>query len=131
MGEWILFNAVNTVGNYQGMHLAAGYTLGAFTPYISFAGLYHVGEHFNTGMFAATEHDATLDAALTSMRATMTGVDGYANKSISLGMRWDLRKNMDIKVQYDHIWTPDSQSTGSFAVYALPFKNEMNLYCYA
>ncbi|MGV7241289.1 hypothetical protein [Caballeronia sp. M23-90] len=34
-------------------------------------------------------------------------------KDISFGLRWDVVKNVDLKVQYDHVWLP-ANSTGSF-----------------
>jgi hypothetical protein len=44
-----------------------------------------------------------------------TVIPNYNNgqRDLSVGVRWDFVKNMDLKVQYDHVWVPND-STGTF-----------------
>jgi opacity protein-like surface antigen len=44
-----------------------------------------------------------------------TVIPNYNNgqRDLSVGARWDFMKNVDLKVQYDHVWVPDG-STGTF-----------------
>ena len=51
--------------------------------------------------------------------------------SASIGVRWDLRENMAIKVQYDRLETPNSSIPGYFSLTHLPFNNTVNLFTVA
>lgn len=44
-----------------------------------------------------------------------TAIPNYNNgqRDVSVGVRWDFMRNIDLKVQYDHVWLP-SNSTGTF-----------------
>ncbi len=44
-----------------------------------------------------------------------TAIPNYNNgqRDVSIGARWDVVKNIDLKLQFDHVWVP-SNSTGTF-----------------
>lgn len=135
LGEWIFFNpGTHMVGKHEGFHLMAAYSVGNFTPYISLARLYLTGERFDSSIFAPTGLNAVLDAGLAQIaNATgwANGEAGFASSTFSLGVRWDFRKNMALKAQYDRIETPNSMTIGSLAVYNVPFDNELHLFSIA
>ncbi|WP_116135460.1 hypothetical protein [Trinickia diaoshuihuensis] len=74
---------------YIAGYATAGLRLGKFTPYLTYA----------------VEH--SLDRPVLSPNLN-TGQRGA-----SAGLRWDFAKNLDLKVQYDRVWTP-AGSTGLF-----------------
>ncbi len=74
---------------YVAGYATAGVRVGKFTPYATYA----------------VEH--SLDHPVISPNLN----DGQ--RSASAGVRWDFAKNLDLKLQYDHVWTP-AGSTGLF-----------------
>lgn len=74
---------------YVAGYATAGLRVGKFTPYVTYA----------------VEH--SLDHAMLSPNMNS------GQRAASAGVRWDFTKNMDLKVQYDHVWTP-AGSTGLF-----------------
>lgn len=122
------------VGKYDGLHLAAGYSLGEWTPYLSLARERRVGPRLDTGAFGATGLDPALDGALAQMRAGLDEAARFADistRAVSVGVRWDLRDNMAVKLQYDRMRTPGAGTPGNFAVTRLPFDNRVNLFTVA
>ena len=77
---------------YIAGYATAGVRIGKFTPYVTYA----------------VEH--SLDRPVLSENIN-TG-----QRSASAGMRWDFAKNVDLKVQYDHVWTP----AGSIGLFMNP-----------
>jgi hypothetical protein len=74
---------------YIAGYATAGVRIGKFTPYVTYA----------------VEH--SLDRPVVSENINI------GQRSASTGVRWDFAKNVDLKVQYDHVWTP-AGSTGLF-----------------
>lgn len=72
-------------------YLTGGYRFGAFTPYAIYG-------------WAKQDSPTTLGSAdpLTAINSIMAGSDG-SRHSWSLGMRWDFKQNMDMKVQFSRI----------------------------
>ena len=77
---------------YIAGYATAGVRIGKFTPYVTYA----------------VEH--SLDRPVLSENIN-TG-----QRSASAGMRWDFAKNVDLKVQYDRVWTP----AGSIGLFMNP-----------
>ncbi|HEX5392439.1 MAG TPA: hypothetical protein VFW68_04120 [Rhodocyclaceae bacterium] len=131
LGEWTQLDSQSRmVGKYEGFHLTTGYSLGDFTPYVSVARYERKSKALDTSAFVATGMDPTLDAAIAQMKAGLDQSAQYANlstRSISYGVRWDLRDNMALKVQYDRMTTPNAMVPGYFAVKSLPIDNKVNL----
>jgi hypothetical protein len=132
MGEWVQVDPDSEMlGLHAGFQLTAGYSLGQWTPYVSFARFDRKTSHLNTQALSSTGIDSTLDAGLAQAKAELDLLAQSADAStdsISLGVRWDFRKNMDLKVQYDHFRTPSSSTPGILSVETLPFRNEVNLF---
>ena len=77
-----------TPGYFSG-YVSAGYRINKFTPFVTYAQAYSLGH------------------------STMVPNLNLGQKDASCGVRWDFRKDMDLKFQYDHVWLP-SNSTGMF-----------------
>ena len=77
-----------TPGYFSG-YVSAGYRINKFTPFVTYAQAYSLGH------------------------STMVPNLILGQKDASCGVRWDFRKDMDLKFQYDHVWLP-SNSTGMF-----------------
>jgi hypothetical protein len=74
---------------YVAGYATGGLRIGRFTPYVTYA----------------TEHSLN--------RPTLSPNYNTGQSSVSAGVRWDFMKNVDLKMQYDHVWTP-AGSTGLF-----------------
>lgn len=74
---------------YIAGYATAGVRINRFTPYVTYAQEHSLGH--------------------------VTIVPNYnlGQKDLSAGVRWDFAKNLDLKLQYDHVWTPD-YSAGLF-----------------
>lgn len=131
MGEWAeLDSQSRMVGKYQGYQVTLGYALGNVTPYATYARQRRLGASFDTSALNPTGLDAQLDAGLGALQQQLNLASAYANlsgSSVSVGARWDMREHVAIKVQYDRLATPNSQSPGTFAVTSLPIRNTTNL----
>lgn len=135
MGEWMLLDTQGALtGKYAGYHLSVGYSIGAFTPYVSVARQLRTSPALDTSALAATGMNPMLDGAITQLKAALDQSAQFADismNSASVGMRWDVRQNMAIKVQYDRLETPNNASPGYLTVSSLPFNNKVNLFTVA
>lgn len=131
MGEWVRVDPdSDLLGLHQGFQLTAGYSLGEWTPYVSFARFRRQSEHLDTRALSPTGLNPTLDAGLAYAQAELDSLARYADDSsqtISLGVRWDFHEKMDLKVQYDHFTTLNQWTPGSLSAETLPFDNRVNL----
>ena len=74
---------------YISGYVTGGYRINKFTPFLTYSESHSLGH------------------------ATLIPNYNMGQKDISAGVRWDFMKNMDLKVQFDHVWLP-ANSTGSF-----------------
>ncbi len=74
---------------YVAGYATAGLRVGKVTPYITYAVEHSLG------------------------RPLVSGYLNNGQRAASCGVRWDFAKNFDLKVQYDHVWTP-ADSIGLF-----------------
>jgi hypothetical protein len=88
-GELASVTVNQVTPGYVSGYLTGGYRLGKFTPF------------------------ATYSQAHSLDRPTLAYNYNMGQKDISFGLRWDVVKNVDLAVQYDHVWLP-ANSTGSF-----------------
>jgi len=135
LGEWTLLDTHSALtGKYEGYHLSVGYNIDAFTPYVSFARQTRKSAAMDTSALAVTHMDPTLDGAILQLKGALDQAAQFADismSSASIGVRWDLRENMAIKVQYDRLETPNSSIPGYFSLTHLPFNNTVNLFTVA
>lgn len=121
-GEWIELDTGSAMlGRFKGFQLTAGYSWGAWTPFVSTAALLRKTPLFDSSRLNVNTAGAApaLDGAATALR---NGLDqssqttDISSRSISVGARWDFRDNMALKFQFDRIRTPGARANGPFAV---------------
>jgi hypothetical protein len=103
MGEWGRINLHSVLGESTGWYASSGYRLGKFTPYATFG---EVKADSNT-----TDPGLTLSALPPELVGPAAGLNAALNsqlgaiaaqRTISVGGRWDFAKSMDLKLQLDH-----------------------------
>jgi len=102
-GEWALRHSHSALGRRAAWYVSGGYRWGRLTPFLTWADTRALSERTAPGLtvqdyppqLAATARmlNATLNQALTLNPVQQTA---------SLGLRWDLRDNVALKLQYDH-----------------------------
>ncbi len=134
MGEWTLFNShAQAVGKYDGYQLTVGHADGDFTPYATLARLRRLDHGMDLSSLNQNAYDAAvpgLSAGLAAMQQSLATGNQLANissDSISVGVRYDFRPNMDVKVQYDRLHFP-SYSGGYASDGMLPVVPVINLF---
>jgi hypothetical protein len=102
MGEWGVTDFHSALGKSAGWYVSGGYRLAKFTPYLTYAALKADSNTSDPGL--------TVSALPPSLAGTATGLNAGLNAALgsiavqttlSVGMRWDFMKNLDLKVQYD------------------------------
>jgi hypothetical protein len=104
MGEWGVTNYESVLGKNSAWYASSGYRLGQFTPYLTFGGVRSDDSTSSPGLTVAALPPNLAQAAI--------GLNGALNsilssspdqKTISEGVRWDFVKNVDLKLQCNHI----------------------------
>lgn len=94
-GEYLDFRGESIAQGVQAWYISGGYRIGKFTPYATYSGQkYH------------TKHEAGIPfPPAQPINDALNAIIDNPNKqnTVSLGVRWDFMRNMDLKVQYDHI----------------------------
>lgn len=103
-GEWGRRNLHSAVGESTAWYLSGGYKLAKFTPYLTFADVKSDSKTFDPGLNVSqlppflAGPAAALNAGLNTILASAA-----VQHTISAGARYDVMKNVDLKVQYDRI----------------------------
>ncbi|MEO5687128.1 MAG: hypothetical protein ABIR54_07175 [Burkholderiaceae bacterium] len=97
------------ISSTTGWSLTGGYRLGKFTPYAVVSKLKVDSSNVNDTIPAGVPQLAPLRAGVEGLIASQN----IAQKTDSIGLRWDAYKNIAVKAQYDHI-KPDG-GPGLFA----------------
>ena len=87
------------ISSTTGWSLTGGYRLGKFTPYAVVSKLKVDSSNVNNTIPTSVPQLAPLAAAVDGLIASQN----IAQKTDSLGLRWDAYKNVAIKAQYDHV----------------------------
>ena len=104
MGEWSHVNLHSFLGEKSAWYASGGYRLGEFTPYLIYAQAKADSNTSDPGLTLSglppflVGPAAGLNAGL---NALLRGSIPVQN-TISIGERWDLMKNADLKLQFDH-----------------------------
>jgi hypothetical protein len=104
MSEFAKFYSRTFLGDSHGWYVTGGYRLGDFTPYLTVARMQvdtatsHPGLTLDGLPPPLVEIAAGLNAALNHLLETSP-----AQKSISLGTRWDFARNLALKAQFDYL----------------------------
>jgi hypothetical protein len=114
MGELGRMNSRSFIGATTGLYASAGYRFGDFTPYVSYARVRSTSGTDEPGLDlaglppAAAATGAGLNAYLGWLLTTIP-----AQRTLSVGMRWDCATDVAFKLQVDRI-TPMGGSRGTF-----------------
>jgi hypothetical protein len=118
-GRWFAMAEANRtlthslLGATRSMYASAGWRQGSFTPYLTWSRVHAASATSDPGLPLAglppalAARAAALNQVLNGILATIP-----AQTSSSAGVRWDLRTNMALKLQYDRV-TPDRGSRGT------------------
>ncbi len=103
-GEWGRRNLHSAFGESSAWYLSGGYRLANFTPYLTFAEVKPNSATFDRGLNVSSL-PPDLAAPATGLNAGLNAILGKAasQNTISLGSRWDFMRNVDLKLQFDHI----------------------------
>lgn len=102
MGEWGHADTHGVFGASTGWYVSGGYRFGEFTPYATY------GQVKSDNL---SDPGLTISALPPFLAGPATGLNGVLNSilsgkpvqnTVSVGGRWDLMKNMDLKLQLDH-----------------------------
>ena len=131
-GNWVA-NAEYTkrktssyVSDTTGWEATLGYRVGKFTPYATVSQLKRDSSNV----------DNTIPTAVPQLAPLAAGVDtvlfrqNIAEKTDSIGVRWDAWKNIDIKAQYDRV-KPGQGAVGVFNRVTTPLPSSVNVYSVA
>lgn len=103
-GEWMRSRSDSILGDTHGWYLTGGYRFGAVTPYVTLARLHFDSDTSHPGLPLAGLPPAAAQAAgLNAGLNQFLQLVATAQKSISVGVRWDFARNMALKAQYDHL----------------------------
>jgi hypothetical protein len=103
LGEWARFDSHSFIGGATGSYISGGYRIGDFTPYLTRS---QVTERIRSAP-GLTLSELPLSAQPVAAALNL-GLDNLiaarpVQYTSSAGVRWDARKNVDIKLQLDRI----------------------------
>jgi predicted porin len=110
MAEWGKGKFGSFPGAQTAWYVSSGYRLGALTPYLTYSQSKKQGPTSVAGLDLATlppafvAPAAQLNGVLNSLLKPNTG------RTLSIGSRWDFRKDAALKVQLDHIKLDENSS---------------------
>jgi predicted porin len=103
MAEWGRVDSHSILGDTKGWYVSGGYRVGKVTPFVTYAQVRPDSNTFDPGLNLSNlppylaAPAAALNAAL---NATLSKV--ASQRTVSAGARWDVIKNVDLKLQLDH-----------------------------
>ncbi|MFT5532943.1 MAG: hypothetical protein ACI8WM_001230 [Burkholderiaceae bacterium] len=112
MSEWGSGKFSSVIGNQTAWYASGGYRLGAWTPYATYSTSKKHSPISDSGL-----NPARLPAAAAAGAVALNGVlnnllKPTTSSTISLGTRWDVRSNVALKLQIDHIRPTAGSSAG-------------------
>ena len=104
MGEWAKRTSHCFVGANTAWYVSSGYRFGKFTPYLTYAQVKADSNTPDPGL-TVSSLPPFLAGPATVLNATLNGILAVSpvQKTLSVGGRWDFMKNVDLKLQYEHI----------------------------
>lgn len=116
-GEYVMLRSERAYNDSDAWSLLGGYRIGKFTPYVSYSAA-KTRNRIEIGDVAPRLAPLVGSATAAALQA---GIQSLANASArdqetaSLGVRWDVYKNMAIKAQYDRV-TPKAPGNQGFLI---------------
>ncbi len=103
MGEWGKINTHSALGRSTGWYASGGYRFGRITPYATYGEVNADSNTSDPGLTLSTLPPELVGPA-TALNAGLNSLLGgiAAQRTISIGGRWDFAKSMDFKLQFDH-----------------------------
>ena len=120
-----------TVGRYAGSQFTLGYAWGTVTPYVTVSRNSRRSGSLDTRGLSPTGLNPVLDGSIAQLKGAFNQAAQFADLSSranTVGLRWDVKENLAVKLQFDQIRTPSRNSPGVLAVRQLPFDNKVNLF---
>lgn len=114
MGEAARFDTHSVIGAKKAWYVSGGYRFGKFTPYATYAQIKAASPTSDPGLpVAFLPAEAQPTAALLNGLLNLQLNLLPRQETASVGVRWDVMKNVALKAQYDHV-DLDEGSTGTF-----------------
>ncbi len=115
MGEWARLTDAGVLPKTQGWYVTGGYRFGKTTPYLTVAELNSKTPEESGVPLAGLPPGSLLGAAgtLNSGLGAALGTAAPSQKSLTLGLRWDVRDSAALKFEYQHVRL-DDLSSGRF-----------------
>ena len=104
MAEWARFDTRSIIGRRSAWYVSAGPRFGKWTPYATYARLRVESETSDPGLPVAALPPTLAPAAAAlnaGLNAQLAGL--AAQRTASIGARWDFRRNLALKTQFDRI----------------------------
>jgi hypothetical protein len=103
-GEWGTTNFHSVLGQSTAWYASGGYRLAKFTPFLTYGSVKADSNTSDAGLNVAVLPPFLVRPAI-GLNAGLNAILGAiaVQNTISVGSRWDLMKNIDLKLQYDHI----------------------------
>jgi hypothetical protein len=101
-GEWGTTDLHSVLGKSTAWYASAGYRLGKLTPYLTYGELQAKSNQADPGL-TLSELPPYLAGPASGLNAALNSILGSIadQRTISVGTRWDVVKNVDLKLQYD------------------------------
>jgi opacity protein-like surface antigen len=100
--EWGASQFHSLLGESTAWYVSGGYRLGKFTPYATYGALKGNSNTYEPGLNVA-DLPPNLAGPASALNKELTALLAIqAQNTLSAGLRWDLLKNVDLKLQYDH-----------------------------
>jgi predicted porin len=105
MSEWGQTDSESVFGKRAAWYATGGYRWGKFTPYVTYAESKLKSNQSDPGITAVPPIPGLQNGAA-QLNGILNGQDGLAGapiqKTISVGLRWDVARNTALKLQYDY-----------------------------
>ena len=103
MGEYGVVDTDSIYGKRAGWHLTGGYRVGKWTPYLTYAQALLKSNASDSGLNVPAAYGPYATAA-SGLNAALNRqlANAPVQNTISVGVRWDVAKNMALKAQYDY-----------------------------
>jgi hypothetical protein len=103
MGEWGKRDLNSVFGKSTAWYASGGYRVARFTPYLTYAAVTANSNTSDAGL-TVSALPAVLAGPATALNAGLNAALGQiaVQRTISVGMRWDIVNKVDFKLQYDY-----------------------------
>jgi hypothetical protein len=103
MGEWGRTNFHSVLGESTAWYASGGYRWAQLTPYVTYSEVQANSSTTDPGLTLSALPAALVGPAI-GLNAGLNAILGTiaVQKTYSLGARWDLMRNVALKLQYDH-----------------------------